>query len=38
MRILGFVVAAVACGAVAFGAAGLSFADEKGKGAHRHYK
>lgn len=33
-----FVVAAMVCGAVTFGTAGVSFADEKGKGAHRHYK
>lgn len=31
-------VATLVCGAVVLGANGLSFADEKGKGAHRHYK
>jgi hypothetical protein len=36
--IFGFAVAAVACGALVSGTIGLSFADEKGKGAHRHYK
>lgn len=36
--IFGFVVAAVACGAVALSTAGMAFADEKGKSAHRHYK
>lgn len=36
--ISGFVIAAVACGAVALSAAGMSFADDKGKSAHRHYK
>lgn len=33
-----FVIAAVACGAVALSTAGVSFADGKGKDAHRHYK
>jgi hypothetical protein len=36
--IWGIVVAAMVCGAVALGTTALSFADEKGKGAHRHYK
>jgi hypothetical protein len=36
--IFGFAVAAVACGALWSGTIELSFADEKGKGAHRHYK
>lgn len=31
-------VATLVCGAVVLGANGLSFADEKDKGAHRHYK
>ena len=34
----GFVIAAVACSVVALGTAGLSVADDKGKGTHRHYK
>lgn len=34
----GFVIAAVACGAMALGAAGLSVADDKGKSTHRQYK
>ncbi|MGC3976717.1 MAG: hypothetical protein QM771_20395 [Nitrospira sp.] len=34
----GFVIAAVACGALAIGTAGLSVADDGGKGTHRHYK
>ena len=33
-----FVVAAMVCGAMAFGTAGVSSADEKSAGAHRHYK
>lgn len=37
-RISGFVIAAVACGAFAWGMGGVSFADDKGKGGHRHYK
>ncbi len=36
--ISGFVVAAVACGTVALGTAGVSFADDKRAGVHRHYK
>ena len=36
--ISGFVVAAVACVAMALGVTGVAFADGKGTGAHRHYK
>jgi hypothetical protein len=36
--ISGFVIAAVACGAMVLSAVGVSLADEKGKGGHRHYK
>ena len=36
--ISGFVVAAVAFGAMALSTSGVSFADGKSKGAHRHYK
>jgi hypothetical protein len=36
--ISGFVLAAVACGVVVLGTAGLSLADDKGAGGHRHYK
>ena len=37
-RMSGFVVAVVVCGAMVLGMAGASFADGKGKDAHRHYK
>lgn len=33
-----FIVAAVVCGAVSLGTTGVSYAEEKGTGAHRHYK
>ncbi len=36
--ISGFMVAGLVCGAVALGAASQSVADDKGTGAHRHYK
>ena len=37
-RLSGFVVATVICGAAVLSTADVSFADEKGKGGHRHYK
>ena len=37
-RISGFVVTVVACGVVVLGMVGVSFADDKGAGGHRHYK
>ena len=37
-RSSGFMIAVVTCCALALSLAGLSFADEKSKGGHRHYK